>query len=40
MGPTTKSLTLRGDVSFDQLRASYETQARALAEGGVDLLLI
>jgi len=40
MGPTTKSLTLRGDVSFDQLRASYEIQARALVEGGVDLLLI
>ena len=40
MGPTTKSLSLRGDVSFDQLRASYEIQARALVEGGVDLLLI
>ncbi len=40
MGPTTKSLTLRGDVSFDQLRDSYEIQARALVEGGVDLLLI
>jgi 5-methyltetrahydrofolate--homocysteine methyltransferase len=40
MGPTTKSLTLRGDVSFDQLRDSYAIQARALVEGGVDLLLI
>ena len=40
MGPTTKSLTLRGDVSFDQLRDSYDIQARALVEGGVDLLLI
>ncbi len=40
MGPTTKSLTLRGDVTFDQLRDSYRIQARALAEGGVDLLLI
>ena len=40
MGPTTKSLTLRGDVSFDQLRESYAIQARALVEGGVDLLLI
>ena len=40
MGPTTKSLTLRGDVSFDQLRDSYRIQARALVEGGVDLLLI
>ena len=40
MGPTTKSITLRGDVSFEQLRDSYYIQARALVEGGVDLLLI
>ena len=40
MGPTTKSLTLRGDVTFDQLRDSYYTQAKGLLEGGVDLLLI
>jgi 5-methyltetrahydrofolate--homocysteine methyltransferase len=40
MGPTTKSLTLRGDVSFDRLRDSYAVQARGLIEGGADLLLI
>src|SRR5436309_3496927 len=40
MGPTTKSLTLRGDVTFDELRESYLIQARALIEGGADLLLL
>ncbi len=40
LGPTTKSITLRGDVTFGQLRDSYSVQARALVEGGVDLLLI
>ena len=39
LGPTTKSLTLRGDVTFQQLRETYYVQARALVEGGVDLLL-
>ncbi len=40
MGPTTKSITLRGDVTFAQLRDSYYEQAKALVEGGADLLLI
>jgi 5-methyltetrahydrofolate--homocysteine methyltransferase len=40
IGPTTKSLTLRGDVSFDSLRDSYYIQAKGLVEGGVDLLLL
>jgi 5-methyltetrahydrofolate--homocysteine methyltransferase len=39
LGPTTKSMTLRGDVTFQQLRETYYLQARALVEGGVDLLL-
>jgi 5-methyltetrahydrofolate--homocysteine methyltransferase len=39
IGPTTKSLTLRGDVTFGELRDSYYGQAKALVEGGVDLLL-
>ena len=39
IGPTTKSLTLRGDVTFQQLRDSYYEQAKALVEGGVDFLL-
>ncbi len=40
MGPTTKSLSLRGDVSFEQLSESYFIQARGLLDGGVDLLLV
>src|SRR5271169_4111775 len=40
MGPTTKSITLRGDVTVAQLRDSYYAQAKGLVEGGVDLLLI
>jgi 5-methyltetrahydrofolate--homocysteine methyltransferase len=40
MGPTTKSITLRADVTFRQLSDSYYEQARALVEGGVDLLLM
>ena len=39
LGPTTRSMTLRGDVTFQQLRDTYYVQARALVEGGVDLLL-
>jgi 5-methyltetrahydrofolate--homocysteine methyltransferase len=39
LGPTTRSLTLRSDVTFSQLSDSYYAQARALVEGGVDLLL-
>src|SRR5271155_4993382 len=40
MGPTTKSITLRGDVTFNAMRDSYYLQAKGLVEGGADLLLI
>src|SRR5436309_5337977 len=39
MGPTTKLPSL-GHISFDAMVESYEEQAAALIEGGVDLLLI
>src|SRR3954471_1867173 len=39
MGPTTKLPSL-GHVGFDEMFASYEQQALALIEGGVDVLLI
>ncbi len=39
MGPTTKLPSL-GHISFDEMAASYEQQAAALIEGGVDVLLI
>lgn len=40
MGPTTKTLTVTGGVTFDELVAMYSEQARALIEGGVDALLL
>jgi 5-methyltetrahydrofolate--homocysteine methyltransferase len=40
MGPTTKSITLRGDVTFKELSDSYYIQAKGLVEGGADILLI
>src|SRR6266702_2885224 len=48
MGPTSKAASVSNDVSnpaarpvtFDQLRETYRTQAKALVEGGVDLLLV
>src|SRR5437773_5541746 len=39
MGPTTKLPSL-GHISFDEMVASYEQQATALIEGGVEILLI
>ena len=48
MGPTSRTASMSQDVSnpgaravtFDQLRDLYAIQARALVEGGVDLLLL
>lgn len=48
MGPTPKTSSVSQDVSnpaaravtFDQLREAYGVQARALVEGGADLLLL
>ncbi|WP_106767773.1 methionine synthase [Paenibacillus faecalis] len=40
MGPTTKTLSVTGGVTFQELIESYEEQAIALIEGGVDALLL
>ena len=40
MGPTTKSITVTGGVTFQQLIDAYEEQARGLLAGGVDVLLL
>ncbi len=48
MGPTNKTASLSPDVtdpgfravSFDELRENYYEQAKALLEGGVDILLV
>jgi 5-methyltetrahydrofolate--homocysteine methyltransferase len=40
LGPTTKTLSVTGGVTFDQLVADYQDQVIALIEGGVDCILI
>ncbi|ANE47866.1 methionine synthase [Paenibacillus swuensis] len=40
MGPTTKTLSVTGGVTFDELVDSYFEQAQALIESGVDALLL
>jgi 5-methyltetrahydrofolate--homocysteine methyltransferase len=40
MGPTTKTLSVTGGITFEQLIESYYEQAVALIEGGVDALLL
>jgi 5-methyltetrahydrofolate--homocysteine methyltransferase len=39
-GPTTKSISVTGGVTFDDLANSYQEQAEGLIEGGADLLLL
>lgn len=40
LGPTTKTLSVTGGVTFDELVDSYLEQALALIEAGVDALLL
>ena len=40
MGPTTKSISTTGGITFTELRDAYYAQAAALAEGGADILLL
>jgi 5-methyltetrahydrofolate--homocysteine methyltransferase len=40
MGPTTKSISVTGGVTFAQLLAAYQEQAEGLLEGGADILLL
>ncbi|HYB43077.1 MAG TPA: methionine synthase, partial [Candidatus Methylomirabilis sp.] len=40
MGPGTRTITVTGNVTFEQVREGYYLQARALIEGGVDALLL
>ncbi|USG63755.1 methionine synthase [Brevibacillus ruminantium] len=40
MGPTTKTLSLTGGVTFDELVESYYRQAKGLLLGEVDVLLL
>ena len=40
MGPTTKTLSVTGGISFEELSENFYVQAKALVEAGVDLLLL
>ncbi len=40
LGPTTKSITVTGGVTFQELEDCFHQQAAALVEGGADILLI
>ena len=40
MGPTTKTISVTGGISFDDLAADYHQQAAGLMEGGADVLLL
>jgi 5-methyltetrahydrofolate--homocysteine methyltransferase len=40
MGPTTKTISVTGGITFDDLAVSYYEQALGLIEGGVDVLLL
>jgi 5-methyltetrahydrofolate--homocysteine methyltransferase len=40
MGPSTRSICVTRNVTFDEVREAYALQAQALIEGGVDALLL
>lgn len=40
MGPTTRSVTVTGGVTFDELVGHFRTQATGLLSGGADVLLL
>ena len=39
IGPTNKTISVTGNITFEELELSYYRQAKALFEGGVDLFL-
>jgi 5-methyltetrahydrofolate--homocysteine methyltransferase len=40
LGPGTKTISVTGGITFDEVRRNYAEAARGLIEGGVDLLLL
>jgi 5-methyltetrahydrofolate--homocysteine methyltransferase len=40
MGPGTKTISVTGGVTFDQVRAAYAEQTAGLLDGGVDVLFL
>ena len=37
MGPTTRSISVVGGITFDEMAAHYEVQAEGLLRGGADV---
>ena len=40
MGPTTKTISVTGGITFEELANDYHIQAAGLIEGGIDVLLL
>lgn len=40
MGPTTKTLSVTGGITFEELEENFYQQAHALVKGGADLILL
>jgi 5-methyltetrahydrofolate--homocysteine methyltransferase len=40
LGPQTKTISVTGGITFDEVMAAFYAQTRGLLEGGVDLLLL
>jgi 5-methyltetrahydrofolate--homocysteine methyltransferase len=40
IGPTTKTLSVTGGITFDELTHDFYVQAKALVDGGVDVILL
>jgi len=40
MGPTTRAISVTGNVTFEELKQTFYEQAMGLLEGGADILLI
>jgi len=40
MGPTTKTISVTGGITYEELAGDYHIQAAGLIEGGVDVLLL
>jgi 5-methyltetrahydrofolate--homocysteine methyltransferase len=40
MGPGTKTISVTGGITFEEVREAYEEQTRGLVEGGADVLFL
>src|SRR3989338_7430650 len=40
IGPTNRTISVTGNVTFEELEASYYQQSKAIIDGGADILLV